>query len=138
MTTRVRFERTLYPHWGKRSGYAQFIRHLDPRRFAVDLQGTPDSDENDQLPTWLEPFKSWLRHSIACGMPWYKLVDLEAELAAMDRCSAGDVEIIHFLDGEHSGQFLPRAIKRSRSSAVRTVVTFHQPPDWETSIINAN
>ena len=62
-------------------------------------------------------------------MPWYKLSDLNAEIAALRQCISRRVDIVHFLDGEHSGQFLPHLVKVAGLSAVRTVATFHQPPE---------
>jgi glycosyltransferase involved in cell wall biosynthesis/Tfp pilus assembly protein PilF len=135
---RIRFEHTLYPQIGRRSGYNQFVRYLDPQRYSVELHGSPDSDANDKLPICLNPFRPWLRSWVTRhgGMPWYKLVDFSAEIAALDQCRAGHVEIIHFLEGEHCGQFLPRALERAKLPAIRSVATFHQPPEWESKVVN--
>ena len=135
---RIRFEYTQYPHWGGRSGYVQLVRHLDPRRFQIDLHGTPDSEETGEFAQWLMPFRPSLRRWIKRGgrMPWYKLGDLCAEIAALESCSARGFDIIHFLDGEHSAQFLPRVIKASGLSDVRTVATFHQPPEWAQKVVD--
>jgi glycosyltransferase involved in cell wall biosynthesis len=61
-------------------------------------------------------------------MKWYKVSDLNAELRAFARCLANGIDLVHFLDGEHCGQFLPRLLSRIGSKA-RTVVTFHQPAE---------
>ena len=135
----IRFEHTHYPHWGERSGYVQLVRYLDPQRYHTELHSTPDNDRVGKFANWLTPFKPWLAQWIQQRnhMPWYNLGDLSAELAALERCSAGHVDIMHFLDGEHSGQFLPRLIKTSRP-AVRTAATFHQPPDWMRRVANGS
>ncbi|MGQ0445816.1 MAG: glycosyltransferase family 4 protein [Beijerinckiaceae bacterium] len=132
---RIRFEHTLYPHWGGHSGYAQFVRHLDRERYRTVLHGAPDS--NDGLPLWLKPLRPGIKYFIRRGqMPWYKMSDLHAELIAFAHCLAGQVDIVHFLDGEHSGQFLPRLLRLARLKHVRTVATFHQPPDVATKLLN--
>jgi glycosyltransferase involved in cell wall biosynthesis len=71
------------------------------------------------------------------SMGWYKLSDLSAEIAAARRCLAGQVDLVHFLDGEHSGRLLPRLL-RVIGSRVRTVATFHQPPNLLEELVDAN
>ena len=125
---RIRFERTRYPHWGSRSGYVRFVDHLDKTRFQTMTHAASDSD--DDLPRWLGGAKPALRRFIARGgNAWYKLSDLNAELAAFADCVKGRLDIVHFLDGEHSGQYLPRLLRLTGQKRVRTIATFHQPPD---------
>jgi glycosyltransferase involved in cell wall biosynthesis len=134
--TRIRFEHTRYQHWGARSGYTQFIRHLDPQRFGAVLHGASDSDTDL---AWLRP--AWpLLHPLIrrSRMPWYKLSDLNAELLAFASCLAGRTDIVHFLDGEHSAQFLPQFVRRARLSKIRTIVTFHQPPQIARELVNGD
>lgn len=124
---RLRFQHTLYPHFGSHSGYVQLARYLDPARFAVELHGSPDSDAD--LPAPLAPAAPLLRRLVRRrGMAWYKLSDLTGELRAAFACCVGGVDIVHFLDGEHAPQYLPRFLRRLSHSAAKTVVTFHQPP----------
>jgi glycosyltransferase involved in cell wall biosynthesis len=132
---RIRFEHTRYPHLGGRSGYIQFVRHLDCERYRTVLHGTPDTE--DGLPVWMKPVRPWLKRFIQRGqMPWYKLSDLNAELVAFADCLSGRHDIVHFLDGEHSGQFLPLLLGLAGRSKVRTVATFHQPPDVANDLLN--
>lgn len=127
MPIRLRFLHTRFPHWGSRSGFIQFVRHLDSRRFRTVLDGASDSD--DDLPKWLAPVKPRLRAMIRRGgMPWYKLSDLMAELRALPGSIGGRHHIVHFLDGEHSGQYLPRLVRGLRLPRPRLVASFHQPP----------
>jgi glycosyltransferase involved in cell wall biosynthesis len=62
---------------------------------------------------------------------------LNAELVAARQCLAGRVDLVHFLDGEHSGRLLPRLL-RVIGSQVRTVATFHQPPDLLEELVDAH
>ena len=132
---RIRFEHTRYPQFGGHSGYAQFVRWLDPERFRTVLHGASDSDAD--LPSWLRCLKGPLKRFIARGgMPWYKLSDFNAELLAFAGCLGRRFDVIHFLDGEHSGLFLPRLLRLVGPSTLRTVVTFHQPPEVAGDILN--
>lgn len=133
---RIRFVHTRYPHWGGHSGYIQFVRHLDCERYRTVLHSTPDSDEG--LPVWMKLVRPWLKRFIQRGrMPWYKLSDLNAELMAFAHCLSGRHDIVHFLDGEHSGQFLPFLLRLAGLSNVRTVATFHQPPGVANELLNS-
>jgi glycosyltransferase involved in cell wall biosynthesis len=137
MATRIRFEYTRYPHWGGRSGYIQLAHRLDERCFRAIPHGASDSDAD--LARWLTPLRPWLGRFIRRGrMPWYKLSDLNAELEAMAGCLMGRFDIVHFLDGEHSAQFLPRLVRTCRLPAVRTVATFHQPPEIARQVVNTD
>ena len=123
---RIRFEHTRFPHFGNHSGYPQFTRFLDSRRYATSLHGA--SDDGTECARRLYPFRPLLRLLIARGgMRWYKLSDFNAELEAFLACLRGRVDIVHFLDGEHSGQYLPRMLHMARISSVRVIATFHQP-----------
>lgn len=134
---RVRFEHTRFSHWGARSGYTHFVEHLDPQRFQTLLHGASDSDADVAL--WLAPIRPLLKGIIRRGrMPWYKLSDLNAEILVLVSCLAGRVDIVHFLDGEHSAQFLPRMIRLANPSRVRTVATFHQPPRIAQEVVNGD
>lgn len=135
-TIRVRLEHTRYGHWGDHSGYPCFIAHLDPLRFQTEKHAA--ADNHDEITPWLRPLKPLLRKAIRRGpMDWYKLSDLNAELVAARRCLAGRVDLVHFLDGEHSGRLLPRLLTII-GSQVRTVATFHQPPDLLEELVDAN
>jgi glycosyltransferase involved in cell wall biosynthesis len=124
---RIRFEHTRFPHFGNHSGYPQFTRFLDSRRYVASLHGA--SDDGSECGRWLYPFKPVLQRLIARGgMPWYKLSDFNAELEAFLACLRGRADIVHFLDGEHSGQYLPRMLRAARLSSVRVIASFHQPP----------
>ena len=134
--TRIRFEYTRYPHLSGRSGYIQFISHLDPQRFRTRLHGASDSDADL---AWLRPLWPALRVLIRRGgMPWYKLSDLNAEFFAFSSCFASRTDIVHFLAGEHSPLFLPRLLRLARFSNVRTVVTFHQPPKLARKLVRGD
>jgi glycosyltransferase involved in cell wall biosynthesis len=116
--------RTRYPHWGTHSGIHQFLRHLDPGRFRVELHAAADGD--DDFPLRHPALRRRLRGLVQRGgMRWYKLSDLRAEASAFARCWSGRADLVHYLDGEHSAQYLPALPRRG----VPVVASFHQPPE---------
>lgn len=134
--TRIRFEYTRYPHWSRRSGYTQFISHLDSQRFRTLLHGAWGGDVDS---AWFRPASPLLKGLLRRGgMPWYKQSDLKAECFAFASCLAGRTDIVHFLDGEHSPLYLPRALRLVRFFKTRTVVTFHQPPSIARELVRGD
>jgi len=131
---RVQIVRTSYAHWGRYSGINQFIRHLDPSRFCVQEDLVPEREaepagRSSVLRNWIGP------RLPKKGMPWYSPFDLEAEMrTAFSYCGLTRLHLLHYLDGEHSGQFLPRW-SRGWSRRPKTVATYHQPPDVLVNVI---
>lgn len=127
--------RTLYSHWGPHSGFNQFLKYIDRDRFNLQIHSASDGD--DDFPIQSRLLRSWLRKFVQRrGMKWYKLSDLSAEIKALIKCVLIEIDIVHFLDGEHSVQFLPRVLKNMNYKKPRIVATFHQPPEiLETLVI---
>lgn len=125
---KLRFLATRYPHWGAYAGIGQFTRHLDKADFAVDYHLVADDDSQLPLPVkrWRDRIRARVQQS---GMPWYKLSDLAAELRSFGACAVGKADLVHFLDGEHSAQFLPRWLDRWAIKGIPVVASYHQPPD---------
>jgi glycosyltransferase involved in cell wall biosynthesis len=118
---------TRYPHFGAHTGFSQLVRFLDSERFDVRLQEVADDDSGLPLPL---PFRRGLRARVQRdGMSWYKLSDLAAELRSFPGCVTERTDVVHYLDGEHSLQFLPRWLERIGRSKTRMVATFHQPAE---------
>jgi glycosyltransferase involved in cell wall biosynthesis len=134
---RVQAFYTRYPHIGSYAGIRQVLRHLDDSSASVTVRAVSDSDGDWPLP---EAFgaKRLRRAGMSRGMAWYKLSDLAAELRVLPACLANSLDIVHFLDAEHTGQFLQTWIRQSGISRVKTIGTFHQPPDRLGGLINRN
>lgn len=125
---RIRMLRTLFPHWGAYSGINRFVTYMDPTRFRVDVHRVMDDDSG--LPIPFKGIRQWLRNRVTRhGMEWYKLSDLAAEMRAVPGCLFNRIDIVHFLDGEHTAQFLPGWLRRMPRSRTKTVASYHQPPD---------
>jgi glycosyltransferase involved in cell wall biosynthesis len=130
MTLNVLILRTHYPHWGSFSGINQVLNYIDPKRFNVDVRVVSDSD--DDFPVQNKWIRGCLRHMVQRrGMQWYKLSDLVAEIKTFKKCLSEKVDVVHFLDGEHSAQFLPTLLrlKHLRNHRPKLVATYHQPPE---------
>ncbi len=126
--------RTYYPHWGAYSGINQFLKFIDKERFSICEQRVPDNDEDFPLKSKI--VRKCLRDCIQMrGMQWYKLSDLMAEIKILGQCLKGRVDIVHYLDGEHSAQFLPLVLKRLGIRTPRFIGTFHQPSDLLSSLL---
>jgi glycosyltransferase involved in cell wall biosynthesis len=128
MTVDVQLLRTRYPHWGHHSGIGRFVDFIDRDRYRVRVRLVSDGD--DDFPLRNRVLRGGLRHLVQRrGMHWYKLSDLDAELRVMRQCWRHDAVIVHYLDGEHSAQYLPRLLARARRGRTRTIATYHQPPE---------
>jgi glycosyltransferase involved in cell wall biosynthesis len=122
---RVHAVTTRYPHLGAFSGIRQFLPYLDPTEYEVRTHASSDGD--DDFPLRSPRLRRLLtRLTRTDRMPWYKLSDLVAELNALALCLGRRVDLVHFLDAEHSVQYLPFLRGYSRA---RLIGTFHQPAD---------
>lgn len=65
----------------------------------------------------------------------HNLNDLAAEAVTLEHCRSGEIDVLHFLDGEHSGPYIPKYF-RSSPSCHRNVATFHQPPALAEQVVH--
>lgn len=132
MTVQIQLLRTRYPHWGTQSGINQVLKYIDRSRFSIEELIVADSDQ--QFPIKNKWVRYFLRWAVQCrGMPWYKLSDLVAEIKVFRRCRKGGVDIVHYLDGEHSAQFFPEL--RKGSTRTKVIASYHQPPEMLDSVV---
>ncbi len=125
---RVHVIRTGYAHWHGHSGLNPFQRYLDSAKFRVQVHIAPDN--HDDFPTQNLLIRGALRACVQRhGMQWYKLSDLTAEVRALGRCWRREIDILHYLEGEHSAQYLPLLLSRLPRLRLPIVATFHQPAD---------
>ena len=133
MPTKIHLIRTHYPHWGAYSGINQFLDYIDQDDYHVDVQLVSDNDED--FPIQNRAVRERLRNAVQKhGMQWYKLSDLAAELKAFQQCWCRKQDILHYLDGEHSAQFLPGLPRQLRRARLKIVATYHQPPEMLDSL----
>jgi len=128
MSVNVHVIRTHRPHFGAHSGISQFLRHVDPLRHHVEVHVTADSDADFPIQNrWIRKI---LRYAVQWqGMEYYKLSDLVAEIKTLRKCWNSNVDIVHFIDGEHSAQYLPWLRRPNARGSTKFLATFHQPPN---------
>lgn len=120
--------RTHYPQWASRSGIAQYLKHLDKRFFAVSEQLVTMGD--DAFPLQIKPIKKALKKMLSLKKNYiYDLNDFYAELSVLRKTWNDKIDIIQYLDPEHSLHYLPRwlnnplSIKKDKPVIV---AMFHQ------------
>src|SRR3972149_3150265 len=133
MAINISLIRTHYPHWGQHSGINQFLKYVDQNNYYIDVHVSKDND--DDFPIRNGFVQRCLRHIVRRGMQYYKLSDLTADIKAFRKCIQNKVDIIHYLEGEHSSQYLPWLLKKWGKSHTKILATFHQPPDLLDSLI---
>ncbi|HWO43706.1 MAG TPA: glycosyltransferase family 4 protein [Candidatus Eisenbacteria bacterium] len=118
---------TRRPHFGDHSGITQFLKHIDPGLCRIELYTASDSDAD--FPISAPWARRILRYAVQSrGMEYYKLSDLVAEVIAWRKCRNRGADILHYIDGEHSAQYLPSLWSKKARSGTKVVATFHQPP----------
>ena len=124
----VRVIRTLYPHWGAHSGTNQVLKHLNQDRYEVQTVLVQEND-ND-FPLSNSVLHRQLRYlGQRQDMAWYNLSDLTTEIKSLRYYLYPKADIIHYFDGEHSAQFLPRLHRFSPKVRPKLIMSFHQPPE---------
>lgn len=130
----IRIVRTWYPHWGQYSGINQFLKFVDPGRYRVTTQLVQENDSDFPLQSRL--VREWLRYWVRRkDMAWYNLSDLRGELTTLAACLPRREAVVHYLDGEHAAQFVPRLSFLSRRVRPQLVVSYHQPPEVLDSVL---
>lgn len=133
MAINIHLIRTRYPHWGSYAALNRFEEYIDRGQFNLDVQVVSDGDED--FPIQNAEFREWLREVVQRrGMQWYKLSDLMAEIKALCKWRH-DIDVIHYMDGEHSAQYLPRLLGQSSRSRTKIVATYHQLPELLDSLL---
>lgn len=130
----IRIFRTRYPHWGMRSGINQYAKYLNRNSYDIEMRVVSDSD--DDFPIHNTVIRNWLRRLVQKhGMQWYKLSDLAAEMKVFRNFLFEKVDVIHYLDGEHTAQYSPWLCKLPQKIRPKIVATYHQPPELLNSLI---
>lgn len=134
----VRLVRINYRHWGEHSGINQFARYLDPKRIRISEQRVPLQPNE---PHRLDRLSKRVAAKLARGrrVNWYTSADFIADVFTFFRAATTGIDVIHYLDGEHSLGFLPDLLRHDGllERPPRIVTTFHQPSDWLGDIVRA-
>jgi len=126
----VQILHTRRPHFGRHSGIQQFAAHLDPARVHVRVRTVADGDGDlaCRFPFRQPRMRAALKRLVQWrGQCWYHLSDVAAEASVLRSMLRRRIDVVHFVDGEHTAQFVP-AIARMLRRRERIVATYHQPP----------
>ncbi len=112
----------------------QFLRYLPADRYRIDEALVNDGDTDFPIG------KPWIRTPLRRlvqrrGMAWYQLSDLAAEARVTVLAARGRLDLLHYLDGEHSAQYFPRITRAISLGRARVVASFHQPADLLPSLV---
>ena len=133
MAVNIHLLRTQRPHFGTYSGISQFLKYIDHNKYYIDVHTISDSDKD--FPIQNRVVQRCVRYiGHFNGMKNYKLSDFTAEVKAVRKCWQSKVDIIHYIDGEHSAQYLPWLFKHWGKFQTKIVATFHQPPELLASL----
>lgn len=132
---RIAMPRTYYAHWGAYSGINQVLKYIDPRTYQIRERLVGDND--DDFPLKDPALRARLRQFVQRrGMEWYKLSDLAAEGWLVGQWATGRADIIHYAEGEHTAQFLPRLAVIPAALRPKIMVTYHQPPSLLETLVD--
>ena len=130
MPLEVQILHTRRRHFGRHAGIQQFIAHLDPARVHARVRSVADGDDDlaHRFPFRHQRVRTALKRLVQRrGQAWYQLSDFAAEQSVLRSMMKQRIDLVHFVDGEHTAQFLP-AIGRTLRHRARTIATYHQPP----------
>ena len=134
LAKRIKVVRTSYPHWGQFSGINQYLKYLDRSKFLINTLMVQESDA--QFPLRSRACRDWIRYwTRKNDMAWYNLSDLVAEFSILKSCILERPHLVHYMDGEHAAQWIPRISRLPRSLRPIFVASYHQPPDVMASVI---
>ena len=128
--------RSHHEHHSARSGPYQFLRHLPDAAYRATHLAVPLGAELAR-----EMADSYRQAGQLLGVPAFGNQGnawlAEAEVAM--QCVAEPVDVVHFIDGELGGWFLPRLPGRlfARGRRPAVVTTYHQPPAILAGFVNA-
>jgi glycosyltransferase involved in cell wall biosynthesis len=128
--------RTFYRHWSQHSGINQFVKYIDGSQFQIKEQLVMRNRSNFGLVRYAKrKISDVIRQR---GPNRYMINDFWAELNGLYDFARYKYDILFYLDGEHSLNFLPGWLTRLSSSENRPkiIAMFHQPPEKLNSLIN--
>jgi glycosyltransferase involved in cell wall biosynthesis len=124
---KVSLLKTQYQHWGKHTAFNGFLRYFDRNLFAVTLNNVPMGDGDFFSSSFSRIFLSRLKGN---KLQEYRLHDLWAETRMFGRALFQRIDLIHFIDAEHSLRFLPGWFRKFAfvRSFPKIIAMYHQPP----------
>jgi glycosyltransferase involved in cell wall biosynthesis len=123
----VRILKTHYPQWGRHTAFNACLRHFDSRAFNISMKDVPMGD-GKLIPASFSRF--FLKRLRRKKIQEYGGNDFWAEGHMFGRALLQKIDVIHFIDAEHSLLFLPGWFRKLGfiKTFPKIVAMFHQPP----------
>lgn len=131
---RIQYVHTDYSHFGPHAGTRRIIDYVDKEAFRVREYAVKKEKHQLNLPFLIARrlTRPWL---IRKGMKLYFLEDYVAETRIANHAARDPVDIVHFVDGDHSYQHLRCMLDQRGLTHTRIITTHHQPPEFLERII---
>ncbi len=127
--------KTYYPQWGEYTAFNSFLKYFNKQQFKIKMSNIPMGDENFRI----RFLKKYCQQKIKKKrVQEYKLNDLVAEISIFIETFFRKIDVVHFIDAEHSLMFLPYWNKKFKflRSFPKIVAMFHQPPSILEPLVN--
>jgi glycosyltransferase involved in cell wall biosynthesis len=121
--------RTFYRHWSQHSGINQFVKYIDRSQFQIKEHLVMRNRSNLGLVRYA---KRKISDAVRRGGPGaYMINDFLAEINGFRYFARKGYDVLFYLDGEHSLNYLPKWLRRGyhRRKPPKIVAMFHQPPE---------
>jgi len=121
--------RTFYRHWSQHSGINQFVKYIDRSQFQIKEQLVMRSRSNFGLVRYAKRKISDVVRRGGSGS--YMINDFLAEINGFRYFARKGYDVLFYLDGEHSLNYLPKWLRKTcqRDKHPKVVAMFHQPPE---------
>lgn len=122
--------RTHYKHWSAKSGINQYLEYLDKAKYRISEKLVPEG--NDRFPIKNKKIRGKIvARCRKSGNLLYGLNDFIAELSLYRQTYYKRMDIIQYLDPEHSLNLLPFWVNKKHFSFFtkkpKIIAMFHQP-----------
>jgi glycosyltransferase involved in cell wall biosynthesis len=131
----VRMLKTRYPHWGTHTAFNAFLRYFNRQALDISMEDVPMGD-GKLLPAPFSRFTPrWLQGKKPQEYGW---CDCRAEMRMFRRAFLDRIDVLYFIDAEHSLSFLPGWFQKLvfLKKFPKIIAMFHQPPAILEKIIN--
>ena len=131
---RLHYLYTDYSHFGPHAGPRLLIDYIDTDAFHI--QQRPVKKEKKQLSLPFLVLRRLTRNFFTRkGMRFYYLEDYLAERDVANHAKAAPIDIVHYIDGDHSYQHMRKLLDQRGQTRTRIVSTNHMPPDMLERVI---
>ena len=134
---RLHFLYTDYTHFGPHAGPRLIIDYIDTNDF--NIQQTPVKKEKAQIGAAQLALRKLTRPLFTRkGHLFYYLEDYLGERAVANAAKQAPIDIVHYIDGDHSYQHMRKLLDARGQQHTRIISTNHMPPDMLERVIRTD